>query len=121
MANTEYVPACKFCGQVIATEKTFEDEEAAVEYASRRCGCSKAKRYASIENAKAKADNILAGLSARVEVVNFVNAMIDGVGWGWLDKASAKISPEHTVHITETANGKIKLKVDKKTSSSTEL
>lgn len=121
MENNFYVPACKFCGQVVATEKKFETEEAAVEYASRRCHCGKSKRYASIENAKDKATDILAGLSARVEVVNFVLAMIEGVGWGWLGKASAKISPEYTVHITETANGRIKLKVDKKTSSSTEL
>ncbi len=121
MENNFYVPACKFCGQVVATEKNFETEEYAVEYASRKCGCSKAKRYASIENAKDKATNILAGLNARIEVVNFVNGMIDGVGWGWLGKASAKISPEYTVHITEAANGRIKLKVDKKTSSSTEL
>lgn len=121
METNEFVAACRFCGQVIATEKKFETEEAAVEYASRRCHCGKSKRYASVENAKEKAANILAGLSARVEVVNFVNAMIDGVGWGWLGKASAKISPEYTVHITETANGRIKLKVDKKTSSSTEL
>ena len=92
-----------------------------MDYASRRCNCSKGKRYASIENAKEKATNILVGLNARVEVVNFVNGMIEGVGWGWLGKASAKISPEYTVHITETANGRIKLKVGKKTSSSTEL
>ena len=117
----KYMAVCRFCGQVIATDEIFEEESAAEEWASRRCNCGKAKRYASIENAKDKAVRIMSGLNARVEVVNFVNNMIEGVGWGWLGKASAKISPEYTVHITETANGKIKLKVDKKTSSSTEL
>ena len=47
--------------------------------------------------------------------------MIDGVGYGWLGKASAKIGYEHTIHISLTAKGKIRMNIEKKTVSSEEL
>lgn len=115
----KFVAVCKFCGQCVASPQEFDKEEDAVEYGSRHCTCLQSKRYAEIEAAKKRAARILENFSN--DVVVFVYGIIEGIGNDWLCRVSAKIDFHHTITISQTAKGRIKLQLEKKTSSSTEL
>lgn len=115
----QFTAVCKFCGQCVAAPHEFEKEEDAVEYGSLHCTCGASKRYAEVEAAKKRAARILNNFSK--EVIEFVCEIIDGIGNEWLCRVSAKIDFYHTITISQTAKGRIKLQLEKKTSSSTEL
>ncbi len=115
----KYTAICKFCGQCVASPQEFEKEEDAVEYGSLHCTCGQSKRYAEVEAAKKRAARILNNFSN--DVIVFVCGVIDGIGNDWLCKVTAKIDFHHTITISQTAKGKIKLSLEKKTSTSTEL
>ena len=55
MEEYKNLPICRFCGQLLSTDTVFDNEEQAVEYASRSCGCPDAKQYNEIETAKENA------------------------------------------------------------------
>ena len=115
----KFTAVCKFCGQCVASTEDFETQEEAVEYGSLHCTCERSKRYAEVEAAKKKATRILEKFS--VDVIAFVCKVIDGIGDDWLCRVTAKIDYHHTITISQTAKGRIKLQLEKKTSSSTEL
>lgn len=115
----KFTAICRFCGQCVAATENFENEEAALEYGSLHCTCGQSKRYAEVEAAKKRAARILNNFSN--DVIVFVCGVIDGIGNDWLCRVSAKIDYHHTITISQTAKGKIKLHLEKKTSTSTEL
>ena len=57
-----YIPVCKYCGQMLQTNKEFENEHTAEEYASRMCNCRDAiaarQREEAISFAKARVEQL---------------------------------------------------------------
>ena len=115
MENNFYVPACKFCGQVVATEKNFETEEYAVEYASRNCTCDDAKIHDEIQIAKENAKKWIDSFNERQLEVIF--GMLTAVGFGVVKSAQVKIGDNYTVKIRRGSSGRLNCKISKNTTT----
>ena len=82
-------PVCRFCGQAIVTDETFETMEAAVEWASKNCDCDDAKLYKEIENSKENARCWLKELGDKQ--MDIVCNMIAAVGFEVIDGVTIKL------------------------------
>lgn len=115
MTNTEINAVCRFCGQVLVTDETFETVETACEWASRNCECEDAVRYNEIENSKARARELLCELDEKQK--DLVCWAIAAVGFGKVESVTVKINGIYSVKISVNGSGRLVCKVtDKKTS-----
>lgn len=106
----KYIPICRFCGQIIACDEDFENEEQAVEYASRHCKCDEAKRYNRVECSKERAMQFLTEFNEN-QITVICRAIAD-VGYGVVDSVTLKIEGQiidgqYTVKIKQDNFGKV--------------
>lgn len=101
----KYWSTCKFCGQVLACDEDFENEEQAQEYASRHCECEDSKRYNRVESSKEKAINFLTEFNEN-QIAVICKAIAD-VGYDVIDTITLKIDSKHT-----DSQHTIKIKLD---------
>ncbi len=106
----KYIPICQFCGQVVVCNKNFENEEQAVEYASRHCKCDDSLKYNRVECSKEKAMQFLTEFNEN-QIAVICRAIAD-VGYDVIDSVTLKIEGQmidgqYTVKIKQDSFGKV--------------
>jgi len=111
VADINVNPVCRFCGQVLVTDETFETAEAAVEWASRHCECEDAVRYNEIESSKEKARNWLQEFDEKP--LEIICNMIAAVGFEVIDGVTIKLDSK-SISLKKSGSGKIAVKINEK-------
>lgn len=111
MDNLEINPICRFCGQVVVTDESFETEAEACEWASRHCECSDAVRYDEIEISKENARKWL--LEYDEKPLEIICNMIAAVGFDVIDGVTIKLDSK-SISLKKSGSGKIAVKINEK-------